>query len=181
MTIDAGKWTSDWYVGREIFTAYDDNRKENLCIICLGDPGTPGGYLVKPVGEALAEYHPNVFGTLDEPVHEGNLAERWADHGPLWRSSFQIVIAPKGGDDDDIGFIVPSRAPWVPKQPIPDVPPLGHIVLYPTVFFEGLEEAGVPANPHLERRAAQAAHVVVDGVLRFFHKIEYDHTRFTRR
>ena len=50
-----------------------------------------------------------------------------------------------------------------------------------TIFFEEFEEAGVPANPHLEKRAAQAAHVVVDGVLRFFHKIEYDHTLFKRR
>ena len=44
MTIDAGKWTSDWYVGREIFAAYEDSRKDDLCIICLGDPATPGGY-----------------------------------------------------------------------------------------------------------------------------------------
>src|SRR5690606_41763125 len=81
-----------------------------LCIICIGDPATPGGYLVKPVGEALAEYHPNVFGTLDRPVHEGNWLERWAEHGETWRSCFQIVIAPRGGDDNDIGFLVPSRA-----------------------------------------------------------------------
>lgn len=180
MTIDAGKWTSDWYVAREIFAAYEDSRKDELSIICLGDPATPGGYLVKPVGEALAEYHPNVYGTLAVPVHEGNLAERWREYGERWRSSFQIVIAPKGGADENIGYITPSRAPWVPRNVVPDVPPLGHIVLYATVFFEGLEEAGVPANPHLEKRAAQAANVVVDGVLRFFHKIHYDHTLYRR-
>ncbi len=180
MSIDAGKWTSDWYVAREIHAAYEDSRKENLCIICLGDPATPGGYLVEPVGEALAEYHPNVFGTLGKPVHEGNLAQRWAEHGELWRSCFQIVIAPRGGDDDDIGFIVPSRAPWTPSNPGSEGIQLGHIVLYATIFFAGLEAAGVPANPHLEKRAAKAADVVVDGVLRFLHKIEYDHTRFRR-
>ena len=60
------------------------------------------------------------------------------------------------------------------------LPELGDIVLYATVFFAGLEDAGVPANPHLEKRAAQAANVVVDGVLRFFHKIGYDHTLFQR-
>ncbi|MFS8524102.1 MAG: DUF1256 domain-containing protein [Limnochordales bacterium] len=181
MSIDAGKWTSDWYVAREIYAAYEDSRKDELCIICIGDPATPGGYLVKPVGEALAEYHPNVFGTLDRPVHEGNWLERWAEHGETWRSCFQIVIAPRGGDDNDIGFIVPSRAPWVPKTLGPDAPQLGHIVLYATVFFAGLEEAGVPANPHLEKRAAKAADVVVDGVLRFFHKIGYDHTQYQER
>lgn len=180
MAIDAGKWTSDWYVAREIAAAYADSRKDELCIICIGDPERPGGYLVEPVGDALAEYHPNVYGTSSAPVHEGNLAAWWAAHGPTVRNCFQIVVAPRGGDDDDIGFITPSRAPWMPKEAVPGAPELGDIVLYATVFFAGLEDAGVPANPHLEKRAAQAANVVVDGVLRFFHKIGYDHTLFQR-
>ena len=92
MSIDAGKWTSDWYVAREIYAAYEDSRKDELCIICIGDPATPGGYLVKPVGEALAEYHPNVFGTLDRPVHEGNWLERWAEHGETYTSNRFTVL-----------------------------------------------------------------------------------------
>jgi len=180
MTIDAGKWTSDWYVAREIAAAYQDSRKTELCIICLGDPATPGGYLVRPVGDALAEYHPEVYGTSRAPVHEGNLAECWATWGPRWRERFQIVVVPRGGEDEDIGFIVPTRSPWTPRQPMPGVPPLGDIVLQATVFFAGMEDAGVPANPHLARRAAKAADVVVDGILRFFHKIGYDHTAFRR-
>lgn len=178
MAIDAGKWTSDWYVARDIAAAYQDSRRAELCIICLGDPATPGGYLVKPVGDALAEYHPEVYGTTQAPVHEGNLAERWAQWGARWRERFQIVVAPRGGDDEEIGYIVTSRSPWRPGTAVAGVPELGHIVLYATVFFAGMEEAGVPANPHLERRAARAADVVVDGILRFFHKIGYDHTTF---
>jgi len=180
VAIDAGKWTSDWAIGREIYAAYQDSRKKELAIICFGDPATPGGFLVRPVGEELADYHPNVFGTLDAPVHAGNLAELWARHGELWRASFLIVIAPRGGPAEHIGFIVPSRAALaLPGLPA-DVPPLGDIVLYATVFLEGMEEAGVPANPHLERRAHQAAHMIVDGVLRFFHRIHYDHTLYRR-
>lgn len=177
MSIDATKWTSDWYIGREIFAAYEDSRHKDLCILCIGDPETPAGFLVEPVGQQLAKYHPNVFGTLTEPVHPGNLADKLAEHGAFWRSRFLLIIAPKGGLAEEIGLIVPSRSPWIP----PDesrVPPLGNMVLYATVFFDGMEDAGVPANPHLERRAHQAAHVIVDGVLRFFHKIEYDHTAF---
>lgn len=177
MSIDAGKWTSDWYIGREIFAAYEDSGKDELCIVCIGDPDKPSGFLVEPVGEHLAKYHPNVFGTLERPVHSGNLADLVAEHGARWRSSFLLVIAPKGGLAEEIGFIVPSRTPWVPPEDV-GVTPVGNMVLYATVFFDGMEDAGVPANPHLERRAGQAANVIVDGVLRFFHKIEYDHTRF---
>ena len=96
MAIDAGKWTSDWYVAREIAAAYADSRKDELCIICIGDPERPGGYLVEPVGDALAEYHPNVYGTSSAPVHEGNLAAWWAAHGPTVRNCFQIVVVPRG-------------------------------------------------------------------------------------
>lgn len=177
MSIDAGKWTSDWYIGREIFAAYEDSRQTELCIICIGNPETPSGYLVGPVGDELAKYHANVFGTSAAPVHAGNLAELLAEHGAFWRSRFLLVIAPKGGLAEEIGTIVPSRAPWVPPGDA-GVTPLGNMVLYATIFFDEMEEAGVPANPHLERRAQQAAHVIVDGVLRFFHKIEYDHTAF---
>ncbi|MBO8141599.1 MAG: DUF1256 domain-containing protein [Firmicutes bacterium] len=179
MAIDAGKWTSDWAVGREILAAYQDARHKDLCLICLGDPATPSGFLVEPVGEALAEYHPRVFGTLDEPVHAGNIREAWARHGELWRASFTVVAAPRAAGEEEIGLIVPSRAGYVfPGQP--DLPPLGDIVLYATVFLEGMEDAGVPANPHLERRARRAADMIVDGVLRFFHKIQYDHTAYRR-
>ena len=180
MAIDTGKWTADWAIGREIFNAYQDSRKKELVILCFGDPTTPGGFLVRPVGEELAEYHPNVFGTLEAPVHANNIADMWAKHGDLWRNSFLIAIAPKGGLPENIGFVVPSRAalalPGLPS----DIPPTGDIVLYATVFLEGMEEAGVPVNRHLERRAHQAAHMIVDGVLRFFHKINYDHTRYRR-
>lgn len=179
MSIDAGKWTSDWYIGREIFAAYEDSRQEELCIVCIGDPTTPAGFLVQPVGDELAKYHPNVFGTSAAPVHEGNLVEQLAEHGAFWRSRFLLVIAPKGGLAEEIGTIVPSRAAWVPPGES-GVTPLGNMVLYATLFFDDMEEAGVPANPHLERRAHQAAHAIVDGVLRFFHKIEYDHTAFER-
>ena len=174
MSIDAGKWTSDWYVAREIHAAYEDSRKENLCIICLGDPATPGGYLVEPVGEALAEYHPNVFGTLGKPVHEGNLAQRWAEHGELWRSCFESSSHRVVGTTTISDSSCPAGHRGRYSNPGSEGIQLGHIVLYATIFFAGLEAAGVPANPHLEKRAAKAADVVVDGVLRFLHKIEYD-------
>lgn len=177
MAIDAQKWTSDWQIGREIHTAYEDSRRTELCIICPGHPRRADGFLLEPVGEALAEYHPHVFGTPENPVHAGNLAAVWAEHGELWESAFVLVIAPRGSGDEDIGFVVPSRAPWMPRPAVSSVPHLGHLVLYANVFFAGMEDAGVPANPHLERRAHEAAHVIVDGVLRFFHKINYDHTR----
>jgi len=180
MAIDAGKWTSDWAIGREIHTAYQDSGKQDLAIICFGDPATPGGFLVRPVGEELAEYHPNVFGTLEEPVHSGNLREMWARYGEKWQSSFVIVLAPRGGAPERIGFIVPSRAALVLPGLPSDVPPLGDIVFYATVFLEGMEDAGVPVNRHLERRAHQAANMLVDGVLRFFHRINYDHTLYQR-
>jgi len=180
VAIDAGKWTSDFAIGREIFAAYQDSRKKELAIVCIGDPAAPSGFLVRPVGEELADYHPNVFGTLDAPVHPGNMADAWARYGERWASSFVIAIAPRSGPPESIGFIVPSRAALALPDLPPGLPPLGDIVLYATVFLEGMEDAGVPANPHLERRAHQAAHMLVDGVLRFFHKINYDHTLYQR-
>ncbi|MFS8543950.1 MAG: DUF1256 domain-containing protein [Limnochordales bacterium] len=180
MAIDASKWTSDWAIGREIFTAYQDSRKKDLAILCFGDPEKPSGFLVEPVGEALAEYHPHVFGTLEAPLHTGNLAQRWAEHGQQWANSFLIVIAPKAGPEEAIGYVVPSRAPLALPDLPAGVPPLGDVVLYATVFLEGMEELGVPANPHLERRSHRAAHMIVDGVLRFFHKIQYDHILYRR-
>lgn len=178
MSIDTAKWTSDWAIGREITAAYEDSRQEQFCIVCIGDPSTPSGFLVEPVGDELSKYHPYVFGTTTAPVHAGNLAEQMETHGALWRSSFLLVLAPKGGLAEEIGMIVPSRMGWAADA---DVPPVGNMTLYTTIFFEGMEEAGVPANPHLERRALQAAHMLVDGVLRFFHRIEYDHTAYGQR
>lgn len=175
MSIDATKWTSDWAVGREIAGAYEDSGRDDFCLVCIGDPSTPSGFLVEPVGEALAEYHPDVFGTVADPVYGGNLEEQWEKYGALWRSRFTVVLAPKGGAAEEIGTIRPSRMGWTFEE---GGPVLGHMTLYATVFFAGMEEAGVPANPHLERRARQAADTLVDGVLRFFHRINYDHTAY---
>lgn len=183
MSIDATKWTSDWAVGREIAAAYEDSGRDGFCLVCIGDPATPSGFLVEPVGDELARYHPDVFGTSSNPVHRGNLAEQWEKHGAIWRSRFTVVLAPKGGLAEEIGMIVPTRIGWVPEAPAGWMSgeggaPLGHMTLYATVFFTGMEEAGVPANPHLERRARQAANTLVDGVLRFFHRVHYDHTEY---
>lgn len=178
MTIDSSKWTSDWAVGREIAGAFADSGHEEFCILCIGDASAPSGFLVEPVGDALAKYHPDVFGTSRAPLHAGNFSEQLQRHGPLWRSRFTLVIAPKGGLAAEIGMIVPSRMGWT----TPDgTATIGDMTLHATIFFTGMEDAGVPANPHLERRAHQAAHMLVDGVLRFFHRIEYDHTEFEQQ
>lgn len=138
-----------------------------LIVLCIGTDRSTGDALGPLVGSLLMEKGCNgmtVLGTLDEPVHAGNLAD--VSRSLLRDSPDAIVLAVDAclGQAEQIGTISVGKGPVKPGAGVNKVlPAVGRLHITGTVNVGGFMEYLVLQNTRLSL-VMRMAHVICYGV-----------------
>ncbi len=133
-------------------------------VLCIGSDQSTGDALGPLVGSWLEEHQVpvEVHGTLEAPVHAGNLAALWAALAP--RGAVVLAVDACLGRPSAVGTVVIGRGPVRPggalKRPLPDV---GDYHITAVVNVGGLMEPLVLQNTRLAT-VMKMAHVIAEGI-----------------
>lgn len=101
--------------------------KQDIVIVCVGTDRSAGDSLGPLVGTLIKELTPNacVYGTLDNPVHATNLADKIQLIQANHPSAFVLAVDACLGKLDSIGHITYKEEPLLPgigvKKELPQV------------------------------------------------------------
>jgi putative sporulation protein YyaC len=138
-----------------------------LVVVCIGTDRSTGDALGPITGcELLARGYPDrlVYGTLDEPVHAGNLRAAVAGiEGAYPRASILAVDACLG-TPENVGSISLAEGPVRPGAGVnKDLPAVGHFSLTGVVNVAGFMEYFVLQNTRLSL-VVRMARVMADSI-----------------
>ncbi len=149
---------SSW-LAREIAASLSEPlgaRCQPLTVVCIGTDRSTGDALGPLVGTRLAEWrcardHIRVVGTLDEPVHAGNLRgaiEALGLAGP--RAGHVLAVDACLGRVGSIGYITVGEGPLKPGAGVnKELPPIGDAYITGVVNVGGFMEYLVLQNTRL--------------------------------
>lgn len=202
-SIDAEHWTADFQLARALWEAYQEEVREGVHVVCLGDPREPFDRTVLEIGDELSRYHPHVYGVPEEPVTRETLRQVTEAHLDAWSKGFLIAIAGTVGSEtgarvrvltgdgvrDGIGVPVWSGRNGDPGDSgDPEAGASGDPegwVLYPdaavlaVVARPASDGGGLEPVPERHRRKCRDA--IIDGILRLYFRLGHDHTRHMGR
>jgi len=127
-------------------------RYEETLLLCIGTDRSTGDSLGPLVGTALGDNraHVGVWGTLDEPVHAGNLHQYSEQISSAGNRYFIIAVDACLGKSCDVGTIRLSPGPLKPGAGVnKSLPEVGHVSLTGTVNIGGFMEYYVLQNTRL--------------------------------
>ncbi|AVX21886.1 MAG: spore protease YyaC [Bacillota bacterium] len=124
-----------------------------ILILCIGTDRSTGDALGPLIGTLLSQKPCQPFwilGTLEEPVHAANLAEKLQHIYKTWPNPFVIAIDASLGNLDSVGHITLARGPLKPGAGVnKNLPPVGQIHLTGIVNVGGFMEYFVLQNTRL--------------------------------
>jgi putative sporulation protein YyaC len=134
---------------RHVFSSVPTYRP--IVVVCVGTDRSTGDALGPLVGSSL---HKNsgipVYGTLDDPVHAVNLAERLESIQQLHRNPYMIAIDACLGQLTSVGCIQAGEGPVKPGAGVnKELPPVGDYHITGIVNVGGFMEYFVLQNTRL--------------------------------
>ncbi|RJQ07658.1 MAG: spore protease YyaC [Bacillota bacterium] len=128
-------------------------RDENVAVVCVGTDRSTGDALGPLTGhklQALAPRHVPIFGTLEEPVHAGNLAEKMADITRRFPRHLFVAVDACLGSLENVGTICVGQGALRPGAGVNKVlPPVGDLHVTGVVNVGGFMEYFVLQNTRL--------------------------------
>lgn len=122
-------------------------------VVCIGTDRSTGDCLGPLIGSKMAETNHTgleVFGTLDEPVHAGNLVDYLQKIRANWHSPFIIAIDACLGRMDSVGVVNIGTGSLRPGAGVnKDLPPVGNLHITGIVNVGGFMEYFVLQNTRL--------------------------------
>lgn len=113
---------------------------QNAHVICIGTDKVIGDCLGPLVGTKLLSKCPSlsVHGTLEEPIHAGNLASFLSSFSKINSNSAVIAVDASVGNLDSVGMVTLSSRPLFPgKSGHKNLPSIGNISITGIVLPEG--------------------------------------------
>ncbi|BDG61858.1 spore protease YyaC [Caldinitratiruptor microaerophilus] len=139
-----------------------------LLLLCIGTDRSIGDALGPLVGTFLEESGPHPFrvlGTLDRPVHAGNLAETVSEIGRTYRRPAVVAVDACLGRAESVGHITVAPGPLRPGAGVnKELPGVGDVHITGIVNVGGFMEYFVLQNTRLSL-VMRMARRVADGVL----------------
>lgn len=134
---------------RHIFAAVPSYRP--IVVVCVGTDRSTGDALGPLVGSALSKSSVlPVYGTLDEPVHAVNLAERLESIQSIHRSPYILAVDACLGQLSSVGCIQAGDGPVKPGAGVnKELPPVGDYHVTGIVNVGGFMEYFVLQNTRL--------------------------------
>lgn len=124
-----------------------------LVVVCVGTDRSTGDALGPLTGhrlQALAPWPAPVFGTLEDPVHAGNLSERITDIGRRFPGHAVVAVDACLGSLENVGTICVGEGALRPGAGVNKVlPPVGHLHVTGVVNVGGFMEYFVLQNTRL--------------------------------
>jgi putative sporulation protein YyaC len=138
-------------------------KPSDIVFVCIGTDRSTGDSLGPQVGTLLvATGYPNVYGTLDEPVHAMNLAET-IERLPAGKTVIAVDAAL--GSVDIIGRVTVRKGPVKPGAGVQkELPAVGDYAITGCVNVGGFMEYFVLQNTRLAFVTRMAAEIVA-GIL----------------
>jgi len=189
--IDAEHWTADFQLARALWEAYQEEVREGVHVVCLGDPGEPFDRTALEIGDELSRYHPHVYGFPESPVTRETLRQVTEARLDAWSKGFLIAIAGTAapepgarvrvltGDSLSDGIGAPV---WDGQKD--GIDPDGW-VLFPDAAVLAVVARPAPdgdaLEPVPERQRRKCRDAIIDGILRLYFRLGHDHTRYAGR
>lgn len=145
-----------------------------IIILCIGTDRSTGDSLGPLVGELLKKScsHAKVLGTLEEPVHAGNLAKVLEQIKKDYKDPFIIAIDASLGRSENVGTIKIAPGAIKPGAGVnKDLPPVGNFHITGIVNVGGFMEYFVLQNTRLYLVMKMAEIIsggITEGLARFF-------------
>ncbi len=123
----------------ELFNNYSSYK--NIVIMCIGSDRSTGDSLGPLIGYKLQKYslkHVNIYGTLDNPIHAGNINEKISEIRRLHPNAFILAIDASLGQKEHLGFVTLSNCPLRPGLGVKkELPSVGHAHITGIVNLSG--------------------------------------------
>jgi putative sporulation protein YyaC len=154
-------------LAKQIFDMIPPHTLRPIVFVCIGTDRSTGDSLGPLVGTLLEEKGPNpfyVYGTLDDPIHAVNLAEKLQEIKLKHFYPFIIGIDACLGKLKSVGAIQLANGPVKPGAGVnKDLPPVGDIHLTGIVNVSGFMEFFVLQNTRLNL-VLKMAKTISDGI-----------------
>ena len=142
-------------------------RDRPIVLLGVGTDRSTGDCLGPLVGSRLAALRQRLFavyGTLDEPVHAGNLREKISDIYRRFHNPFIIAVDACLGQAESIGYINIGNGALKPGAGVhKNLPPVGHLHITGVVNVGGFMEYVILQNTRLNL-VMRMADVIVEGL-----------------
>lgn len=140
---------------------------DGLVLVCVGTDRSIGDALGPLVGSLIAEAGPwpfHLWGTLEQPVHAGNLTEVLAQIGRQFRRPLTVAVDACLGRAESIGYVTVGAGALRPGAGVnKDLPAVGQVFVTGVVNVAGFMEYFVLQNTRLSL-VMRMAKVVARGV-----------------
>lgn len=140
----------------EALTSYSEQYEsdtEDTVVLCIGTDRSTGDALGPLVGmklHSVVDERFHVYGTLDEPVHAANLAERMREIERAHPGAMILGIDACLGKSQSVGYISVKDGPLFPGAGVnKQLPSVGHFHLIGVVNVAGFMEYLVLQNTRL--------------------------------
>ncbi len=138
-----------------------------IVLLGVGTDRSTGDCLGPLVGSRLAALRQRLFivyGTLDEPVHAGNLREKLSEIHRRFHNPFIVAVDACLGQVENIGYINIGNGALRPGAGVhKNLPPVGHLHITGVVNVGGFMEYVVLQNTRLNL-VMRMADVIVEGL-----------------
>lgn len=145
--------------------------RQPIVILCIGSDRSTGDALGPLTGSKLAEVNlsnVHVFGTIDNPVHAGNLSEILEEIRLLYSNPIVIAIDACLGRLDSVGKIQLGKGSLKPGAGVKkDLPPVGDLHITGIVNVGGFMEYLVLQNTRLST-VMKLANLISSGLINYF-------------
>lgn len=152
---------------QQMLLDYSRDKVQPKIIVCIGTDRSTGDCLGPLIGTKMAETNHTgleVFGTLDEPVHAGNLVEYLNKIRSNWHSPFIIAIDACLGRIDSVGVVNIGTGALRPGAGVnKDLPPVGNLHITGIVNVGGFMEYFVLQNTRLST-VMKMANLISSGI-----------------
>lgn len=156
-----------------MFNEYDIHNRD-VVVLCIGSDRSTGDSLGPIIGHNLSKYEiPGVFvyGTLTNPVHAANLADKLDEIKTNHVFPFIIAIDASLGTLEHVGFITIGHGPLRPGLGVnKELPSTGDIHITGIVNFSGIMESVLLQTTRLSK-VMDLAEQITKGLL--YSLIEY--------
>ncbi|MGN0369103.1 MAG: spore protease YyaC [Butyrivibrio sp.] len=137
-------------------------------LLCIGSDRSTGDSLGPIVGYKLEKYHLSnvtIYGTLNEPVHAANLAEKLEYINLQHKNPFVLAIDASLGTKEHIGYVTLCDGPLKPGLGVnKTLPNVGDIHITGIVNFSGMMESLLLQTTRLSK-VMQLADMIAKAVL----------------
>jgi len=166
-------------ISNRILSALPLGENRDIIIVCIGTDRSTGDALGPLTGtflqEKLLRYF-NVYGTLDQPIHALNLAEKIDEIYSQHHNPFLIAIDACLGKTESIGKIQIGEGPVKPGAGVhKELPAVGDMHITGIVNMSGFMEFTVLQNTRLNL-VLRMAKTIASGINRAHLRLHYEHS-----